>query len=400
MRGTLAGVGVPLLPGATIGVLGSGQLGRMLGLACRRMGYRLHVFSPERDSPAGQVADRAVAAPYEDLDAVRAFARAVDVVTFEFENVPAATAAAAAEHAPVHPDGRVLHIAQNRLREKTALAEHGFPVTPFRAVSSAEEVRVAAEEIGVPAILKSAGFGYDGKGQASVGDAEQAEAAWMAVTGYAGTGASPEAAGSEPVAILERRVDFTHELSVIAARSASGGRTVTYPPCENRHEGGILDLSSCPAEVPAAVAERAQTLACDLMEALDVAGVLCVEMFLTCGGELLVNEIAPRPHNSGHLTIEAAATGQFEQQLRAVCGLPLGATDLHRPAAMANLLGDLWSAGPPRWERAATIEGVSLHLYGKAEPRPGRKMGHLTSLADTPRRARSLVSTARDLLRH
>ena len=293
----------------------------------------------------------------------------------------------------------MLHITQNRLREKTALAEHGFPVTPFRAVASAEDVRVAAEEIGVPAILKSAGFGYDGKGQAAVDAAAQAEAAWMAVTGYAGTGASPEAAGSEPVAILERRVDFTHELSVIAARSASGGRTVTYPPCENRHEGGILDLSSCPAEVPAAVAERAQTLACDLMEALDVVGVLCVELFLTTNGELVVNEIAPRPHNSGHLTIEAAATGQFEQQLRAVCGLPLGATDLHRPAAMANLLGDLWSAGPPRWERAATIEGVSLHLYGKAEPRPGRKMGHLTALADSPRHACSLVSAARDLLR-
>ena len=391
---------VPLLPGATIGVLGSGQLGRMLGLICGRMGYRLHVFSPERDSPAGQVADRAVAAPYEDLDAVRAFARAVGVVTFEFENVPAATAAAAAEHAPVHPDGRVLHIAQNRLREKRALAEHGFPVTPFRAVASAEEVRVAAEEIGVPAILKSAGFGYDGKGQAAVDDAEQAEAAWREVAGYSGNATSPDAAPSEPAAILERRVDFTHELSVIAARAAGGGRTVTYPPCENRHDDGILDLSSCPAEVPPAVTERVRTLACDLMEALDVVGVLCVELFLTMNGELVVNEIAPRPHNSGHLTIEAAATGQFEQQLRAVCGLPLGATDLHRPAAMANLLGDLWSAGPPRWEQAATIEGVSLHLYGKAEPRPGRKMGHLTSLADTPRRARSLVSTARDLLRH
>ena len=397
-RGTLPGVAVPVLPGATIGVLGSGQLGRMLGLICRRMGYRLHVFSPERDSPAGQVADREVAAPYEELDAVRAFARAVDVVTFEFENVPAATAAAAAEHAPVHPDGRVLHIAQNRLREKTALAEHGFPATPFRAVASAAEVRPAAEEVGLPAILKSSGFGYDGKGQAAVEDAARAEAAWREVAGYSGDTASPAAAGSEPAAILERRVAFTHELSVIAARSASGGRTVTYPPCENRHEGGILDLSSCPAEVPPAVAERARALACDLMEALDVVGVLCVELFLTTDGDLLVNEIAPRPHNSGHLTIEAAATGQFEQQLRAVCGLPLGATALHRPAAMANLLGDLWSAGPPRWERAAAIEGVSLHLYGKAEARPGRKMGHLTALADSPRQARSLVSTARDLL--
>ena len=392
-------MGVPLLPGATIGVLGSGQLGRMLGLACRRMGYRLHVFSPERDSPAGQVADRDVVARYEDLDAVRAFARAVDVVTFEFENVPAATASAATGHAPVHPDGRVLRIAQNRLREKTALAKLGFPVTPFRPVGSAGEARAATAEVGLPAILKSAGFGYDGKGQAAVDDAGEAAAAWTAVTGYAGGTVSAEGAGSGPAAILERRVDFTHELSVIAARSASGGHTVTYPPCENRHASGILDLSSCPAEVPPGVGERARALACDLMEALDVVGVLCVELFLTTDGDLLVNEIAPRPHNSGHLTIEAATTGQFEQQLRAVCGLPIGTTDLHRPAAMANLLGDLWSAGPPRWERAAAIEGVSLHLYGKAEARPGRKMGHLTALADTPRQARSLVSAARDLLR-
>ena len=390
---------LPLLPGATIGVLGSGQLGRMLGLICRRMGYRLHVFSPERGSPAGQVADREVVAPYEDLDTVRAFAQAVEVVTFEFENVPAATAAAAAEHAPVHPDGRVLHIAQNRLQEKTALAELGFPVTRFRAVASVREVRAAVAEVGLPAILKSAGFGYDGKGQAAVNNADQTEAAWTAVTGYAGDPASASGAGSEPAAILERRVDFTRELSVIAARSAGGRTVTTYPPCENRHEGGILDLSSCPAEVPTAVAEGARALACDLMEALDVVGVLCVELFLTTDGDLLVNEIAPRPHNSGHLTIEAAATSQFEQQLRAVCGLPLGGTALHRPAAMANLLGDLWSAGPPSWERAAAIEGVSLHLYGKAQARPGRKMGHLTALADTPSHARSLVSTARNLLR-
>ena len=371
----------------------------MLALACRRMGYRLHTFSPERDSPAGQVADREVAAPYEDLDTVRDFAQAVDVVTFEFENVPQSAAAAAAEHAPVHPDGRVLRIAQNRLREKTALADHGFPVTPFRAVRSAAEARSAAVEVGLPAILKSAGFGYDGKGQAAVNDAGQAAAAWPEVTGYAGADSSTGGPGNEPAAILERRVDFTHELSVIAARAAGGGRTVTYPPCENRHAGGILDLSSCPAEVPPAVGERARALARELMEALDVVGVLCVELFLTTDGELLVNEIAPRPHNSAHLTIEAAATGQFEQQLRAVCGLPLGATDLHRPAAMANLLGDLWAGGPPRWQRAAAIEGVHLHLYGKAEARPGRKMGHLTALADTPSQARSLVSAARDLLR-
>lgn len=362
------------------------------------MGYRLHVFSPENDSPAGQVADREVAAPYEDLDAVRAFAQAVDVVTIEFENVPAATVAEAGAHAPVHPSGQVLRIAQNRFLEKTALAQHGFAVTPFRAAASVDEVRHAVDEIGTPAILKSVSAGYDGKGQAHVNNANEVVAAWTTVTRYDGT-TSAEATVSKPKAILERRVDFTHELSVIAARCASGGRTVTYPPFENRHAGGILDLSSCPAEVQPVVSERARALACELVEALNVDGVLCVELFLTAGGDLLVNEIAPRPHNSGHLTIEAAATSQFEQQLRAVCGLPLGATTLHRPAAMANLFGDIWDNGLAGWERAAAIEGVYLHLYGKAEARTGRKMGHLTALAETPRRARSIASAARGLLR-
>lgn len=380
-------------PGATIGVLGSGQLGRMLALTCRRMGYRLHTFSPEHESPTGQVADHEIAAPYENLDAVRHFAQTVDLVTFEFENVPADTVAAAAEHAPVHPDGRVLKIAQNRLREKMELANHGFPVTPFRAVASAAEARAAAVQIGLPAILKSAGFGYDGKGQAIMDSADQAEAAWTSVTGYSGK------IGRGPTAILERRVEFTHELSVIAARSAQDGRIVTYEPCQNRHERGILDLSICPADVPEAVKKRARTLASELMTVLEVTGVLCVEFFLNADGDLLVNEIAPRPHNSGHLTIEAAATNQFEQQLRAICGLPLGATDLYRPAAMANLLGDLWSHGQPNWQRAIALSGVSLHLYGKATARPGRKMGHLTALADTAQQARSLVSAARDRLR-
>ena len=388
----------PVLPGAKIGVLGGGQLGRMLALACRRMCYQLHVFSPEKNSPAGQLADHETTASYENLDAVRTFAKAVDLVTFEFENVPVATTAAAAKYAPVHPDGRVLEIAQNRLKEKTVLSANGFPVTRFRSVNSAEETRAAAAEFGSPSILKSAGFGYDGKGQAAVNDPDQAISAWETVVGYAGGVSTASEAENGPAAILEHRVDFTHELSVIAARTTTDSRIVTYTPCENRHIGGILDLSLCPAEVPVRIHKQARALACELVEALDVVGVLCVELFLTTHDELLVNEIAPRPHNSGHLTIEAAATGQFEQQLRAVCGLPLGATDLHRPAAMANLLGELWSGGRPQWERAAAIEGVNLHLYGKEEPRPGRKMGHLTALADTQQQACELVLNARKLL--
>jgi len=386
-------VGDLILPGATIGVLGSGQLGRMLALSCRRMGYRIHTFSPERNSPTGQVADCEIAASYEDLDAVRHFAQSVDVVTFEFENVPVATACAAAEYAPVHPDGRVLEIAQNRLKEKMTLAEHGFPVTTFRAVNSLAEAHNAIAAVGLPAILKSTGFGYDGKGQAILTNADQIETAWIKVTNY---GAQENA---ESAAIVERWVEFTHELSVIAARSARDGNTITYEPCQNRHEEAILDLSSCPADVPATVRKKACALASDLMVTLQVTGVLCVELFLTTDGDLLVNEIAPRPHNSGHLTIEAAATSQFEQQLRSICGLPLGSTDLHRPAAMANLLGDLWSDGDPQWQQATSLPGVSLHLYGKASPRPGRKMGHLTAMANSTQQARRLVSTARDLLR-
>ena len=382
-----------ILPGATIGVLGSGQLGRMLALACRRMGYRLYTFSPEKNSPTGQVADHEIAASYEDLDAVRNFAESVDVVTFEFENVPVATACAAAEYAQVHPDGRVLEIAQNRLKEKMTLAEHGFPVTTFRAVNSLDEVQNAITEVGLPGILKSTGFGYDGKGQATLNNADQIEAAWNQVINYG----SQE--NNEPAAILEKKVEFTHELSVIAARSAHDGHTVTYETVQNRHENAILDLSSCPADVPDTVREKACSLSSDLMVTLQVTGVLCVELFLTTDGDLLVNEIAPRPHNSGHLTIEAAATSQFEQQLRSICGLPLGSTDLHHPAAMANLLGDLWSNGDPQWQQATSSPGVNLHLYGKAFPRPGRKMGHLTAMANSTKQARRLVSTARDLLR-
>ena len=315
---------------------------------------------------------------------MRDFARQVSVVTFEFENVPAETAEAVAALVPVRPGGQVLHIAQNRLREKTWLAQHGIPCAPFRHVTTREELSAALREIGTPAILKTAGFGYDGKGQARIRRPEEADDAWA------------ELGGQE--CVLEGFVAFEREVSVVAARGLDGA-FAPYGLIENAHVGGILDVSVCPAPaVPAAVAAEAVAITRAVFEALDVVGTLCVEFFLTPDGRLLVNEIAPRPHNSGHLTIDAHLTSQFEQQLRAVCGLPLGSTEQLRPAAMANLLGDVWADGTPHWTRALAMSSVNLHLYGKEDARPGRKMGHLTALADTPGEAARMVRAARAAL--
>lgn len=368
-----------ILPGAAVGVLGSGQLGRMFAIAARQMGYRVHTFSPDSDTPTGQVADVEITASYDDLDAVRSFARGVQVVTFEFENVPAATAAAAAEFAPVRPAGDVLHVTQQRLREKTFLAKNGFPVTPFKAVSSNDDLRGAIAELGRPAVLKTASFGYDGKGQTKI-DASPVVPL-------------PDVRDGDAM-ILEAFIDFDREVSVPAARGLDGS-FAHWGVVENVHRNHILDVSVSPANVPPAVAKEAVEIARGVLESLNVVGVLCVEFFLTKSGKLLINELAPRPHNSGHFTIDACATSQFEQQLRAVCGLPLGSTQLHRPAAMVNLLGDVWRDGEPNWRAACALPGVKLHLYGKADPRPGRKMGHLTALADTPDEAAKLALEAR-----
>jgi 5-(carboxyamino)imidazole ribonucleotide synthase len=372
-----------ILPGSAVGVLGSGQLGRMFAIAARQMGYRVHVLSPDSDTPAGQVADVEVAAAYDDLDAVRAFAAKVAVVTFEFENVPAATAAAAEERTPVRPGGGVLHVCQQRLREKGFLAAAGLPVPDFAAIRSAEDLRAGLAKVGAPAVLKTAAFGYDGKGQAQVGSLAEAEAAWAAV--------------GRQECILEAFVDFEREVSVVAARGLDGS-FAHYGVIENAHRRHILDVSVSPAPVEPAVESAAVALARAVLETLDVIGLLCVEMFVTKGGSLLINELAPRTHNSGHLTVDACVTSQFEQQLRAVCGLPLGSTDRLRPAAMANLLGDLWAAGEPDWAAACAFPEVKLHLYGKAEARPGRKMGHLTALAATTGEARDRVLAARKAL--
>lgn len=372
-----------ILPGATIGVLGSGQLGRMFAIAARRMGYRVHTFSPDNDTPTGQVADVEVQASYDDLSAVRAFAKQVSVVTFEFENVPAATAQAAADHAHVRPGGEVLHTTQNRLREKTFLSSHGFPVTPFAAVRSLAELEAALGRLGCPAVLKTAGWGYDGKGQVKIASLDQAASAW-------------ETLKSEE-AVLEAFVDFDREVSVVAARGLDRA-IVTYGVIENAHQNHILDLSSTPALVSAEIDREAQEIARGVLESLDVVGVLCVEFFVTRNGRVLINELAPRPHNSGHLTIDACTTCQFEQQLRSICGLPLGSTELLRPAAMANLLGDLWSDGEPDWVAACALPDVKLHLYGKLQARPGRKMGHLTALGVSPDDALARVIRARNAL--
>lgn len=372
-----------ILPGATLGVLGGGQLGRMFALAARRMGYRVHVLSSDEDSPTGQVADIETHAAYDDLDAVARFAKEVAVVTFEFENVPAAAARTAAKFAPVRPAGELLHTTQNRAREKRFLTDTGLPVTPHTLVRSLDELTSALNKLGTPAVLKTAAWGYDGKGQVRIDQIDEAGSAWQSL--------------KTDEAVLEAFIDFESELSVVVARGLSG-EVVTYGPLANVHRNHILDITTVPADLDEKTTRSAIEIARTVAEASDLVGVLCVEFFLGKDGELMINELAPRPHNSGHLTIDAHVTCQFEQQVRAVCGLPLGSAELLRPAAMANLLGDLWQGGEPDWPAACAIPGVSLHLYGKRDARPGRKMGHLTALASSAEEATKLVREAREAL--
>lgn len=369
-----------VLPGGTIGILGGGQLGRMFAIAARRMGYRVHALDPVQDGPAGQVADVEWVAPYEDIEMARKFAAAVDVVTFEFENVPAETLAAVAELRPVYPSPQVLDTCRHRLREKEFLQGNGFPVAGFAPVRSVDELRTALKRLGTPAILKTAEFGYDGKGQVRIDDVSLAEEA------FARMGRS--------LGVLEAFVPFSCELSVVVARSRTGD-VVPFEVAENRHEKHVLDVSLVPARVSAQTRAKAQDLACAVARALDVVGVLGVEMFHLPNGYLIVNELAPRPHNSGHFSFDACVTSQFEQQLRAVCGLPLGDPTLLRPVVMANLMGELWGAGEPNWANAAAFPEVKIHLYGKTEARVGRKMGHLVAMGETVEQAEARVLEAR-----
>ena len=373
-----------ILPGSTIGVLGGGQLGRMFAMAARRLGYRVHTLAPDHDTPTGQIADVEINASYDDLDAVRAFAQAVDVVTFEFENVSADAVAEAERHAIVRPNGRSLAIAQHRIKEKSFLAEHGLPVAPFAPVRAEADLAAAIEAVGCPSVLKTATSGYDGKGQIKIGRPADLAAAW-------------EALGRRE-AVLEAFLDLDREISVIGARGV-GGDWSHFGPIENEHLRHILDVSVAPAGVPAATGALAVEITRRVMDAIDFVGLLCIEFFITRDGRLVVNELAPRPHNSGHLTFDACRTSQFEQQLRAVCGLPLGSPEMLQPAAaMANLLGDIWEGGEPDWAAALAFADVKLHLYGKSSPRRGRKMGHLTVLGDSPAEAKSRVLEARRAL--
>jgi 5-(carboxyamino)imidazole ribonucleotide synthase len=370
-----------LPPGSWIGILGGGQLGRMTAEAAHRLGYRVRVLDPEPECPAAQVADVHDCRPY-DAEAGRAMGEACAVVTYEFENIPLPTAEAAERVGRLCPSARVLATSRNRLREKAGVEAAGLKVAPYRRVAAEEDLLAAARALGFPILLKTAEGGYDGKGQVLVPDEAALPGAWREMQGALPKGL-----------IAERRVEIVKELSVVGARSADGA-VATFPAAENHHRHGILDWSLMPAGVPEEVAKEAQAAVARLLEAWQVVGLLTVEFFWTQEGELLVNETAPRPHNSGHETIEACQTSQYEQLVRAITGLPLGDPRLWRPAALANLLGDLWGEEGPDVAAALTWP-VSLHLYGKKEARPGRKMGHLTALGDTPEAALEVALKAR-----
>lgn len=373
-----------LLPPASLGVIGGGQLGRMFVQAAQRLGYRCGVLAATPDAPAAQVAHWSVVAPPDHLSALRSFSSQADGITVEFENVSAPALRWLARRRLVRPGWRTVWVSQNRLREKGFLRRLGIPHAPWRPVSTHDELLAAATSLGFPLILKTAASGYDGKGQARVDHRDCLEAAWSSL-------------GRVPC-VAEGWVDFAVEVSVVVARGADG-HAVAYPVSLNHHERHILDSTVMPAPVGPAVAIQARALAVSIARALGTIGVLTVEFFVTAAGALLVNEIAPRPHNSGHLTIDAAVSSQFEQQVRALCGLPLGGADLVCPAAMVNLLGDLWSSGEPDWAVALGRDpGVKLHLYGKRTPMPGRKMGHLTVLDPDPDAALRRALAARRAL--
>jgi 5-(carboxyamino)imidazole ribonucleotide synthase len=357
-----------LLPGKTIGVLGGGQLGRMFAQAAQTLGYRVHVFEPQPNCPAGAVANREVNASYEDAEALKTFARGVDVITYEFENIPSEPLAAIAPLVPLHPRADVLHVCQNRQREKAWLRTNRFPHVAF-AEALDGEIAPAVAQVGRPCVVKTADFGYDGKGQMRIVDDDDLAKAVAIFRGRR--------------CVVERWVDFKCELSVIVARSPAGEFQV-FPVAENIHTRHNQEFSIEPARINAAIAREAEQLAVAIAEKLGVVGLLAVEMFLSNTGEVLVNELAPRPHNSGHWSIDGGQTSQFEQHVRAVCGLPLGPGGAREPTVMVNILGDAWNwrdgmrVGEPNWAAILSDPAAKLHLYGKTEPRNGRKMGHFT----------------------
>lgn len=371
----------PVFPGGTLGIFGGGQLGRMTALAARSMGYRVQVLDPDPLCAAGAVADRTVTARFDDPEGAASLARECDVLTVEIEQISRASLEAATRYAPVRPGPDVIEVVQDRARQKDWLSNNGFPVGPYVNADSAEALERAVEELGGRVFAKAYAGGYDGRGQVQVHGTAQSRAAWLTL--------------GERRMVVERELELEAEISVLTARRP-GGEYVVYPPAMNHHEHGQLDWSMIPAPPPARTLSHARELAAAIAEALKIEGLLAVEMFLLHDGNLLVNELAPRPHNSFHHTEVACQTSQFEQAVRAACDLPLGSTKLVRPAALANLFGDLWQGqNPPAFDAALRISGVRLHVYGKTGARAARKMGHLTATAESPAEALELVLEAR-----
>ena len=357
----------PLLPGATIGILGSGQLGRMSAMAAKSMGYGVVIYDEVKDGPASSCADLTIVAPFDDHDALDRFAMNTDVVTVEFENIPVEALQYLETRVPVRPSSSVVRICQDRVLEKEFLRNNGFPVAPFRVITSAAELATGIAELNAPSILKTAALGYDGKGQISLSPGDNTEVIWAML--------------GSPRAVLEQRISFDSEASVICARSVNG-ETSCFPVQANIHRNGILDVTLAPAPLEEAVSAKAREIATAITAKLGAIGLITVELFVLPDGSLMVNELAPRPHNSGHHTLETSMTSQFAQHVRAVCGLPLGRVELRSPGVMINLLGDLWSGGEPDWELLLREPGLFLHLYGKNGAKPGRKMGHATLLGE------------------
>ena len=374
-----------LNPGSTIGIIGGGQLGRMLAIAARQMDYKTVVLDPDSNCPAGQVADRAIRSDYSDLKASSELAALADVVTYEFENVDADSVSSAEKHKPVRPSSSVLRTTQNRLHEKKALLQAGIPVANFRKVDSLRDLEDAASVLGYPMVLKTATEGYDGKGQ-SIIDGERD----LAIS-------YDQLSARNVDLIVEQFVSFKAEVSTICARTIDG-MTATFDPAENIHRNHILDTSIVPARIDESVTDKARIIATDIAEKLDVIGLIAVEMFVTQENDILVNELAPRPHNSGHYTMDGCDTSQFEQLVRILAGMPITLPKLHSPTVMVNLLGEIWEDTDrnPDWQRALELPGVSLHLYGKSAARVGRKMGHINVVAETVEEALYIAVEARE----
>ncbi len=372
-----------IFPDATLGVLGGGQLGRMFCIAARSMGYRVWVLDPDPNSPAGNMADHHLKADYLDHAALEAMAEHCAAITTEFENVPAETLEFLESRIPVRPGSRAVAIARDRILEKSFIREQGLATAPFFAIEKSDDLHTACAGLNMPALLKTAQLGYDGKGQFPVNTIEDALRGFQQL--------------QEIPCVLEERVELAQEFSVILARGIHGDVAV-YPPGENVHVNGILDTTCVPANIETKTAEQAEAMAITLAEAMQYCGVLAVEFFLTRCGDLLINEMAPRPHNSGHYTIDAALTSQFEQQVRTLCGLPPGSTELLSPVVMVNILGDLWKDGAPHWQQLFRHPRVKLHLYGKHHARPGRKMGHYSCLAEDLSQANGVAEKIRAAL--